>query len=102
MEALSDERHSPILTFPGGLEWTSSGAALRRPILSVMIATARMAWFLFPLYLLNFGGIWLGLRRMRLDRWGETTLIHEDLDEPVTDLGIREMRRSPSVALTRG
>jgi ABC-type bacteriocin/lantibiotic exporter with double-glycine peptidase domain len=61
------------------------------PVLSVMIAAAGEFWFLFPFYLLNFGGIWIWLRRLRREGWGEAKLIYEDLPAVVTDLGIKDL-----------
>jgi hypothetical protein len=61
------------------------------PVLSVMIAAAGEFWFLFPFYLLNFGGIWIWLRRLRREGWGESKLIYEDLPAAVTDLGIKDL-----------
>ena len=64
------------------------------PVLSVMIATSSQVWFLFPFYLVDFGGIWIWLRRMRREGWGEAKLYYEDLPAVVTDLGIRELTHS--------
>ena len=46
---------------------------------------------LFPLYLVNFGAIWIWLRRQRREGWGEAKLIYEDVPEVVTDLGIKDI-----------
>jgi putative ABC transport system permease protein len=61
------------------------------PILSVLIATASRVWFLFPVFLAGFGGIYIWFRWMRREGWGEAKLIYEDLPAVVTDLGIKEI-----------
>jgi hypothetical protein len=61
------------------------------PILSVVIAAASRFWPLFPFYFLNFGALWIWLRKRRRDGWGEAKLIYEDVPEVVTDLGIKEL-----------
>jgi len=61
------------------------------PILSVVIAAASRFWPLFPFYFLNFGALWIWLRKRRRDGWGEAKLIYEDLPAVVTDLGIKEL-----------
>jgi hypothetical protein len=71
------------------------------PILSVMIATSSQVWFLFPFYLLDFGGIWIWLRRMRREGWGEAKLYYEDLPAVVTDLGIKELTYAGTEAQLR-
>jgi hypothetical protein len=71
------------------------------PILSVMIAAAGEFWFLFPFYLLNFGGIWIWMRRLRREGWGEAKLIYEDLPTAVTDLGIHQLTYAGTQAQLR-
>jgi hypothetical protein len=61
------------------------------PILSVMIATSSAFAPLFPIYLVNFGGIWIWMRRRRRDGWGEANLLYEDSSEDVADLGIKDI-----------
>jgi hypothetical protein len=61
------------------------------PMISVQIAVASEVWFLFPVYLVNFAGIWIFLRRRRREGWGEARLIYDDLPAVVTDLGIKEL-----------
>ena len=64
------------------------------PILSVMIAASSAFAPLFPVYLLNFGGIWIWLRRRRREGWGEAKLIYEDVPAVITDLGIKDLTYS--------
>jgi len=71
------------------------------PILSVMIAAAGRAWFLFPFYLPLFGGLYIWLRRLRREGWGEAKLIYEDLPAVVTDLGIKELTYAGTEAQLR-
>lgn len=61
------------------------------PMLSVMIAAASAIPFLFPIYLLNFGGMYIFLRKQRREGWGEAKLLYEDLPAAVTDLGIKDL-----------
>ncbi len=61
------------------------------PILSMMIATSSAFAPLFPIYLANFGAIWIWLRRLRREGWGDAKLIYEDLPDVVTDLGIKDV-----------
>lgn len=61
------------------------------PILSVMIAAASVIPFLFPIYLLNFGGFYIFLRRQRREGWGEAKLLYEDLPAALPDLGIKDL-----------
>ena len=44
--------------------------------------------FLFPIYLVNFVGLWLWARHERREGWGETRLLYEETPEVVTGLGI--------------
>ena len=78
----------PLVAIVGGYMATLCTVV---PILSVMIAVASEVPFLFPVYLLNFGGIWIWLRRQRREGWGEARLLYEDLPAVVTDLGIKEL-----------
>ena len=71
------------------------------PILSVVIAAASRFWPLFPFYLLNFGALWIWLRRRRREGWGEAKLIYEDLPAVVTDLGIKELTYAGTQAQLR-
>ena len=71
------------------------------PILSVMIAASSRVWFLFPFYLANFAGIYIWVRRMRREGWGEAKLIYEDLPAVVTDLGIKELTYAGTEAQLR-
>jgi hypothetical protein len=61
------------------------------PMLSVMIAAASVIPFLFPVYLVNFGGLYLFLRKQRREGWGEAKLLYEDLPAAVADLGIKDL-----------
>jgi putative ABC transport system permease protein len=61
------------------------------PFLSVIIAVTSQMPALFFLYLPVFVALWLWLRKLRRDGWGETKLIYEDLPAVVTDLGIKEL-----------
>ncbi len=61
------------------------------PILSGMIATSSVFAPLFPFYLVDFGAIWLWLRRQRREGWGEAKLIYEEVPAVVTDLGIKDI-----------
>jgi putative ABC transport system permease protein len=71
------------------------------PILSVMIAASSRIWFLFPFYFANFCGIYIWVRRMRREGWGEAKLIYEDLPAVVTDLGIKELTYAGTEAQLR-
>ena len=66
-----------------------------------MIAAAGELWFLFPFCLLSFGGLWIRLRRLRREGWGEARLIYEDLPAAVTDLGINELTYAGAEAQLR-
>jgi len=67
------------------------------PILSVMVAASAEFLFLFPIYFLNFAGLWIWARRERREGWGETKLLYEDTPAVVTDLGIKELTYKGSV-----
>jgi hypothetical protein len=56
-----------------------------------MIAVGAQVSWLFPVYLLNFGGIWIWVRKLRREGWGEAKLIYEDQPTTVTNLGINEL-----------
>ena len=71
------------------------------PILSLMIAVASQAVFLFPIYLAIFGALWIWLRKQRREGWGEAKLIYEDLSGVVTDLGIKELTYAGTEAQLR-
>ena len=71
------------------------------PIVSLMIAIASQIWFLYPVYLASFGGIWIGLRRRRSEGWGEAKLIYEDAPAVVTDLGLKELTYAGTEAQLR-
>jgi hypothetical protein len=71
------------------------------PILSIMIGASSRAWFLFPFYLLSFGGLYIWLRGMRREGWGEAKLIYEDWPAVVTDLGIKELTYAGTEAQLR-
>src|ERR1035438_10794888 len=71
------------------------------PILSDLIATASRVWFLFPFFLAGFGGIYIWMRRLRREGWGEAKLIYEDLPAVVTDLGIKELTYAGTEAQLR-
>jgi len=71
------------------------------PMVSVMIAVASQVSFLFPVYLLNFGALWVWLRRRRREGWGEARLIYEDTPAVVTDLGIKELTYAGTAAQLR-
>ena len=71
------------------------------PILSVMIAASSRVWFLFPFYFANFCGLYIWVRRMRREGWGEAKLIYEDLPAVVTDLGIKELTYAGTEAQLR-
>jgi len=71
------------------------------PILSVMVAAGSEVWFLFPIFLANFGGHWIWFRRLRKDGWGEAKLLYEDIPTVVTDLGIKELTYAGTEAQLR-
>ena len=71
------------------------------PILSVMIAASSRVWFLFPFYFANFCGLYIWVRRMRREGWGEAKLLYEDLPAVVTDLGIKELTYAGTEAQLR-
>jgi hypothetical protein len=85
----------PLVTLVGAYLAVLCGIV---PILAVMISVASLIWFLFPIYLLNFGGIWFWAHRMRRDGWGEGKLIFEDSTSLVTDIGVRDITYSGSTA----
>jgi len=78
----------PLVAIVG---WYIAALCALVPMLSVMIAAASEIPFLFPVYLLNFGGLWIWLRKQRREGWGEARLLYEDLPAVVTDLGIKEL-----------
>ena len=71
------------------------------PALSVMVAAGSEVWFLFPIFLANFGGHWIWFRRLRKDGWGEAKLLYEDIPTVVTDLGIKELTYAGTEAQLR-
>jgi putative ABC transport system permease protein len=71
------------------------------PIVSVMIAVAAQALFLFPIYLAILGGFWIWMRRLRREGWGEAKLLYEDNPSVVTDLGIKEITYAGNARLRR-
>ncbi|HWB97889.1 MAG TPA: ABC transporter permease, partial [Bryobacteraceae bacterium] len=71
------------------------------PILSLMIAVASQVAFLFCIYLVMFGGLWIWLRRRRREGWGEAKLIYEDSPVVVTELGIQELTYAGTEAQLR-
>uniref|UniRef100_Q01QQ3 Uncharacterized protein n=1 Tax=Solibacter usitatus (strain Ellin6076) TaxID=234267 RepID=Q01QQ3_SOLUE len=78
----------PLVAIVGGYVAVLCGIM---PILSGMIAASSVFAPLFPFYLVDFGAIWLWLRRQRRDGWGEARLIYEDVPAVVTDLGIKDI-----------
>ena len=68
------------------------------PILSVIVAASSQVLFFFPIYLVNFVGHWIWLRRRRLEGWGEAKLLYEDLPATVASLGIHEVTYAGSQA----
>jgi hypothetical protein len=61
------------------------------PVLAVVIVVAIEVSFLFPVFLVIFGGLWIFLRIRRREGWGEAKLMYEDLPAVVADLGIKEI-----------
>jgi hypothetical protein len=61
------------------------------PLVSFMVAAAAAIPFLFPFYLADFLFLWIWVRRIRRDGWGEAILLYEDRPLVVHDLGIKEM-----------
>jgi hypothetical protein len=66
------------------------------PLLAIIISTVARMPELFLIYGICFAGDWIWARRRRLDGWGETRLIYEDLpgNAPglgIPDLGIKDM-----------
>ncbi len=61
------------------------------PIVSFMIAAAARVPFLFPFYFADFLFLWIWVRRMRREGWGEAILLYEDQPGMMHDLGIKEM-----------
>ena len=71
------------------------------PMLSVMLVVGAEVWFLFPFYLANFAGIWIWLRSLRRDGWGEAKMIYDDTPAVVTDLGIKDLTYAGTEAQLR-
>jgi hypothetical protein len=71
------------------------------PVLSLMVAAASEFWFLFPIYFVNFAGIWIWMRVLRRDGWGEAKLLYEDQPATVTSLGIKDMTYTGTAAQLR-
>jgi putative ABC transport system permease protein len=71
------------------------------PFLSVMVAVTSQMTELFFLFLPVFAGLWLWLRKLRRDGWGETKLIYEDMPAVVSDLGIKELTYAGTEAQLR-
>ncbi len=71
------------------------------PVLAVLIAIASEAVFLFPILLVNLAVVWIWLRRLRREGWGEARLIYEDAPAVTIDLGIKELTYAGTEAQLR-
>ena len=61
------------------------------PILAIIISTVAQMPELFLIYGVCFAGDWIWARKRRLEGWGESRLIYQDLFGEVTSLGIKDM-----------
>ncbi|MBI1786269.1 MAG: ABC transporter permease [Acidobacteria bacterium] len=61
------------------------------PLLSRIVAAMSQLLEVFLFFLAIFGALWLWLRRLRREGWGEARLIYEDRHGAVTDLGIKDL-----------
>ncbi len=61
------------------------------PLLARIIAAVSQVTQMFVVYFPIFLVVWIWLRKLRRDGWGEAKLLYEDLDEVVPDLGIKDL-----------
>jgi predicted permease len=61
------------------------------PFLTMVIATVARMPELFLIYGAFFVGDWIWARKRRMEGWGESKLVYQDLLDSVTSLGIKDM-----------
>ncbi len=61
------------------------------PVLTIVISTVARMPELFLIYGAFFAGDWIWARKRRLEGWGESRLIYQDLSDNVASLGIKDM-----------
>jgi hypothetical protein len=61
------------------------------PLVARIIAAVSQMTEMFVAYFPIFVAVWIWLRKLRRDGWGEAMLLYEDLGEVVPDLGIKDM-----------
>ena len=62
------------------------------PMLTVFIAASGAFWFVFPVWLFAFGGVWLWLRRARRELWSEGALAYDAVPDVASGIGISGIR----------